>query len=437
MDRWECYRLRRLSERSSWVLVYGRRKTGKTWLLRRCWAWDVYITVSIDGACVVEDAKGSVHVKPVGECFRSLMQLLRHGSGVVIDEFQRLPQSYWDLLASVAADADSGLAVCGSSFRLARQVFDRRSPLLGLFQPFPIGLVSVYDAIHSLKQYGLSDRDAVLWSIVARDPWLLRHIEPGGEPWRRILGEAEVLAPIARGLIGEVFEDEERQLARIYDAALTLLSLGYWRAADIAQKLYDAGLLSTPSPSSATGVLAVLEAMGLVERIPLWRTRRARVYYRHRSSLLSLLYRIAARMNSHGTPPSMDMIRSMYGLELQFNLAELLAARRGLRRAYAILPDGSDIDAVLLGKKKPEWGYEIKMSSITVNEALKAIERITSYGIPRAGIVALEGLKPGEPRQPIEELLDSSSIVREAERLSRRARENTANTIPKSTLHTA
>ena len=71
-----------------------------------------------------------------------------------MDEFQWLPERYWDLLGTVAQEAEERFVVCGSSLGIVSRVFDRRSPLLGLFEAFRVDLVSVADAIASLSRWG-------------------------------------------------------------------------------------------------------------------------------------------------------------------------------------------------------------------------------------------------------------------------------------------
>jgi len=424
IHRWECSYLAKRSSEQGWVLVYGRRKTGKTWLLRNCVDWGLYATVTRSGECIVEDRASRRNIG-LRECLSiATKELRKQGESIVIDEFQRVPEKYWDLLAIAAQEAERGLMLCGSSLGIARRVFSERSPLLGFFEAFRVDLASVADTIASLHGQGLGAREAVLWSIIVRDPWILLHIEPRGEPWKLLAGRAAGLVPAARGLIGEVFSEEDRQLSRVYEAVLQLLAQGYWRAADIAAKLYEAGLSTSPQPGVATGVLRVLEEIGLVERVPLWRTRRARVYYRHRSSLVSLLYSVADYVEEVGGMPSPDMLLARYGVELQFGLGELLAERRGLRRGYSIPQGGRDIDVVLLDKRgKPEWGYEVKMGRLDAREAENIAEWIRSLGIPRAGIIALGGIR-GEASR-VDEVLDAEAIVEEAEKLSNTRREET------------
>ncbi|AEM38513.1 hypothetical protein Pyrfu_0644 [Pyrolobus fumarii 1A] len=416
IDRWECVALERLVGEGVWLLVYGRRKTGKTWLLRRCVSWSVYATVTRSGECIVEDA-GGVRLAGLDECLEMVTSVVRRSGIAVIDEFQRLPQRYWDVFSILRGEAEGVLVACGSSMGIVSRIFDRRSPLLGVFEAFRVDLASVYDVIVSLGKAGLDPRNAVLWAVVVRDPWILGHVAPRGNPWAALAEKAEMLVPIVRGLVGEVFEEEERQLTRTYDAVLTLLAKGYWKASDIAARLYAAGLTSSPSASVATGILHVLEEMGLVERIALWRTRGARVYYRHRSPLTSLLYRIADMVEEAGTTPPLDTLRAVYGVELQFTLGELLAEYHGLRRAYSIQPDGRDVDVVLLDRRgRVAWGYEVKMGQVKRHEASGIAEWMRGLGVPRVGVVALGGIEEGYAG--LDEVLTPEDILVVAERLA-------------------
>ncbi len=423
IDRWECSLIRERGNK--WLLVYGRRKTGKTWLLRRCSGWSLYATVTRDMECIVERREAGARLSTFRECMREVAaELRRGGARVIIDEFQRLPDRYWEVVASASWEAEAGLVLCGSSMGLARRVFDRRSPLLGLLEPLRVDLAAVEDTVASLASWGLKAVEAVTWAIVARDPWLLRHLEPRGEPWRALAAEAPRLIPSAQGLVGEVFEEEERQLTRLYDAVLRLLAKGYWRAADIAARLYDAGLSTSPSPGAATGVLAVLEELGLVEKLPLWRTRRSRRYYRHRSSLVSLLYAFADQSEELGLPPSPEQVRARYGVELAFNIGEMLAYAKSLARGYSIQRE-RDIDVVLLDRRgRALWGYEAKMGSIGSAEAEELAKWLHGLGIPHAGVVALMGVKGRSPRG-LDEILDAASMLELAERLREKRRRET------------
>jgi len=371
------------------------------------------VTVARDRACIVE-SKGSLRFTELKECFPKILEGLEQGLTVVIDEFQRLPERYWDAL-SVKAGSPGRLIACGSSMGIVKEVFSRNSPLLGLLMPFHVDIASPEDAITSLLA-ALKPGDAILWATLVRDPWILALISPEGDPAESMVREARRLVPVALSLVGEVFTDEERQLTRLYEAVLKLLARRVWSTYALAQKLYEAQLLSAPNPGIVAGILNQLTLMGLVEGIPLWRTRRARKYYKLRSPITSLLLRMSELVEEHGLEPSKNAVRSDICLELQFMLGELLAKHHSLKRAYTILPNGKgDIDAVLLSKSgQPVIAYEIKVGAITKGEARKAVSRIKEYGIPKAGLVSL---KERPPEGVADEVMGPHEIIELAKKL--------------------
>ena len=415
IDRWEAGKL---ATARHWILVYGRRKTGKTFLLKRYLNWDVYATVGRSGLCILEAKGRGTRLVPVREGIEEVVHRVNGGGLGVIDEFQRMPEGLWDYIASMRATAEGRLILCGSSLSIARKVFDRRSPLLALFAPFKVDLVSPADAINSFSRE-FSPREAITWALLARDPWLLGIVEATGSPIDSIRSNLRALASCVSGLVGEIFEEEERRLTRLYDAILRLLALGYWSSRDLAHVLYDAGLLERAEPGVVTGILDQMSHMGLVEKIPLWRTRGARVYYRHRSSLVSLLLYLDEEYGETHTLPSRAEVESRLGLELQFFLGELLAEHKGLKRAYTMLPAGKgDIDIVLTRKGRPAAAYEVKAGAFSRKEARRAVERMKEQGIPRTGLISLAE----DPPKVADETLGPEDILRIAEKLARRER---------------
>ena len=418
LKRRECSELATIN---SWVLVYGRRKTGKTWLLRNCVDWNLYATMIDPSECIIE-YHGRQDILPSTDCINMITKKLRHTSGtIVLDEFQRLPRRYWEHLSISSHDAEANLVLCGSSLGILHEVFDRHSPLLGLLQAYHVDLANVADTILSLHEWGLDPYTAILWTPITRDPWTINHLPPNHTPWEKLSEKAFMLAPIAKSLIGEIFVEEERQYTRTYETILRLLSKGYWNTAQISVKLYEAGLTTVPHPGNATGPLKVLEKLGLVERIPLWKTRGARTYYRHRSPILSLLYHTINQIEELDVRPSPAQLASRYGIELQFTLAELLAEYYGLRRAYSMRPDGKDIDILLLdGKGNPQRAYEVKMGKITAKTADETAKWLREQGIVHTGIIALKGTD-GAPLIP-DELLEPEDILDIAARSWKRAK---------------
>ena len=340
------------------------------------------------------------------------------GGLCIIDEFQRMDRVYWDRIAFLHGSRGR-LILCGSSLGIMGRVFDRNSPLPGLFTPFHVDLVSPGDVVTCLANT-LDPVNAIKWGVIVRDPWILGLIEPRGDPVDTIASYSTLLTGSVRGLIGEVFHLEDRKLTRLYDTVLYLLSRGYWSSQAIAQKLYEHRLIASYNPGIVTGVLNQLISIGLVEKIPLWRTRGARAYYHHRSPLTAILYSVLDIVDT-GIGPSREDILSVYSIELRFFIGELLARAYGYAKAYTILPRGAgDIDIVLLDKRsrKPVIAYEIKTGRITRGEARRAIERIRSMGIPRAGLISLTE----KPEYPCDHALGPQDLVGIANKLYRMER---------------
>jgi len=397
--RREFLRLRRLLGEGVWLLLYGRRKTGKTFMARLLVPWRLYATVARDRTVVVEEPGGEPHTVEPEEAARLVVRVLRRGGVAVVDEFQRLPDSLWQML--VTAHPSGVLVLVASSLGVVERVFSTRSPLLGLVAAENIGILRFADTVASLLPR-LGPRGAVLWGLVLREPWTAEM--PGvlqGTPWDWAAGNARLLYQVARSLVGEVFEEEERRLTRLYEAVLRLLGAGVWDSAALAGILHRRGLVSAPSASTVTGVLDKLADMGLVARTRLWRTRGRRVYYRHASPLLGIVFGLAEKyaVDEHPAPP--EALRgealALYARELQFTLAELLAEHHGGVAAYTILPRGEgDVDIVVLDARgrRALAAYEVKLGKCTRRDYAKAAQRAAAAGADEAGIICLGGATP-------------------------------------------
>jgi hypothetical protein len=426
-----------LRGRVGWLLVYGRRKTGKSFMVRLLAPWDVYITVSRDLAAVVEERGGGLRVVEPGDAVALAARRLEGGATVVVDEFHRLPPRYWQVLAS--RHPHGRLILVASSLGVLRRVFSESSPLLGLVEPLRVDPLAYADTVASLAPR-LGARGAVLWGVLLREPWLTGLVgDYAVEPWRFIASSIQPLITIARSLIGEVFEEEERQLTRLYEAVLRLLGAGVWNTAKLAALLYQRGLLSSYSPGAVAGILDRMASMGLVAKTRLWRTRGAKVYYRHASPLLAIVYGVAERYAVDEVQPAPreaveQLARSLYARELQFTLGELLAEYHGGLHAYTILPKGQgDVDIVILDSRgrRPLAAYEVKMGSCTTHDLKTLLGRAELVGAPRAGAVCLEG---AEVEYPGVTVLDAGGIVRVAVSVVKRVAASMASPTAPSSL---
>jgi hypothetical protein len=394
IDRREEEELKKLK---GWVMIYGRRKTGKTYMLRRTFRDAQYFMITRTGYVIHEEGEKYTYMN-VKEAIGRVGRLLNNGETVIIDEFQRLPEFLWEEIA--LHHPNGKLIASGSSLGIISRVFDRRSPLLGLLSPLKLDIISYSDTIVALKNLTRTPKDTIIWGLILRDPWVIPMFSIEADAITEIREKAYYLATSTHGLVGEIFEEEERTLTRIYDAILRLVGEGIWKPSEIAVILTSNNMI-TGGQSTVIGIIERLVNMGLLEKISLWKTRGARFYFKHRSPIVSIIQYIDQKLNITETPKinvNREIVTNAISREIQFSLGEMMAEYIGGKRAYTILLNG-DIDIVILDERgrTPIIGYEVKIGDIDVSEARKAIERIHGQGIPRAGLISISTKPPKIP----------------------------------------
>jgi len=348
-----------------WMLIYGRRKVGKSFLIRKYVNHDMYCVITRDLQAYFP-SDGSF--RKLDEAFVQSIKALREGKTVVIDEFQRLPEKYWDGLS--AEHPNGKLILVGSSFRVMKKLVDKRSPLLGLVLPYKLDIIHYADVLSQVKD--------PLLSLIYRDPWSINFVKG----LKDLEEKAYQLYMVAKALIGEIFEEEERQLTMLYEAVLLSLAEGEWNTPIISGALNSKGFNVTPS--TVSGILDTLANMGLVEKIKIYGDRRrARWYYRISSPIISLMFYAEAKYNVSFTETLGEL---PIGREVQFSIGEMMAEYKNLTFAYSPY---EDIDVVLLNNDKPVIGYEVKLGGFSKSECEKSVERIRRAGIPKAGLISL------------------------------------------------
>ena len=378
-----------------WTLVYGRRKVGKTYTLKKSTNWDAYMLALKSGQILSERRDGSIKIYNSADAAKDAALMLKNGNTVIMDEFQRLSEEDWSVLA--LAHPNGRLMASGSSFGMLNKIFDKRSPMLGLFQPFRIGLISYADTVAALHKNGLDDRMALLWGTILRDPWIVPMVDIGKPPHEELARIMDSLIMASEGLVSEVFEEEDRALTKLYDSVLRLIANGLWRPAEIAGVLSSTGAIKG-GMSTITGILDKLVKMGLVERIRLLNAKGSKYYYRLASPIVSIAYYMDQRyrISESNAPAKPKIVEALLGREAERSVSELLSMHSGLESAYAMLPEGTgDIDIVLLDKrgKKPVSAYELKTGPIGKAEAEKAVSRMHSLGIADAYLASMS-MKP-------------------------------------------
>ncbi|MDT7876620.1 MAG: AAA family ATPase [Sulfolobaceae archaeon] len=346
----------------NWTLIYGRRKTGKSTLVKKNLKMDYYVLIADSNNGITLDDK----VVRIDDAIKEVKHVLQKGGVAVVDEFQRLPEVYWAMISNW--DREGILVIIGSSYGIVNKVFDRNSPLLGLFTPIEIDIISYEDVLIQLK-------DPVL-STLYRDPWIIPFINSYEEFVNRI----KEFSLIAKGLIGEVFKEEERQLTDIYYKILLLIGEGIWKTSEIAGIIQPKG-----GEGTISSMVNKLVKMGLAQKIP---TLSKEKYYKIRSPPLSLT--LYAESKYAVSETDLEVKDLPIGREVQFSIGEMLSKYFGGVQYYS---PKEDIDVIIVKKKKPIWAFEVKMGEFTSSEAKEAVKKMSKIA-EKVGLVSLRERPP-------------------------------------------
>ncbi len=188
------------------------------------------------------------------ESFKTLIyELLKNEDyTIVVDEFQRLPDDFADML-HFAKEKKAKLILLGSSMRTVKNIFSARSPLLGLVKPVRLGLVKPSDVLKVFSN--------VEEFVFLRDPWLAQFYD-GNTRDAVKAGLASV-----RGLVGEIFLEEDRELTERYEGILRALAVGNVFPKDVASFLGK-------TSSDVKSFLSNLIEMGIVKRVKVFGKKR-------------------------------------------------------------------------------------------------------------------------------------------------------------------
>lgn len=359
-----------LAEMPGWLLVFGRRKIGKTFLVKRFLRWDAYFLVRRD-LVIAFEGEGLPPIDSLNTFYREIKRLLQEGRTVVVDEFQRLPESFLDEVASV--HPSGRLILAGSSLRVVHRVFASGSPILGLVAEKKLSLISPRDAFLSMCEKFPPEK-ALLVAPYIRDPWVIEHL-PVGEPLRAIYEVLRGARHSIPALVGEVFQEEERQLTATYEAILRLIGSGRWRTSEIASTLYGRGLLEQADPRAIAPYIRYMEEMDLIESVEIYKSRAN--YLKLKSPIMEAFYYLAdryafdeAEVQLAEILPTLERLHTMH---VQDFVAQLLAELRGGSRAYYFTPK-QELDFLITVRGRPQLVGEVKLGSVAKRDVEKFLD---------------------------------------------------------------
>ncbi len=153
----------------TWLLVYERGKTGKTFFSKR-----------------MDKAREVLLCKKRWKCAYRRVQAYRKGcffekivseigsKFIAIDEFHRLGSEFIELLHALGGKGK--LVLISSTLWLSKNIFSKESGILGLVYEFPLNLISPVDVVRSLsREY--TGKELIEASVYAREPIVARNLE--------------------------------------------------------------------------------------------------------------------------------------------------------------------------------------------------------------------------------------------------------------------
>ena len=335
-------------------LLYGRRKTGKTFYTRMTLRDYRYYIVRRDGSFYdpIDDYSAG---------FASVVRECRLGEKIIIDEFHRAPEDF--LYTIQAGECRGDLVLLTSTIHYyTRLASGADSPLLGMFKAMRVGLVSPVDLLASPEVSG----------IVSSKPWSLLEVQFYQEPvW---IGSSlhEVVYgayDFTQAIIGEVLAEEDIAYTRRLHGILAAVAAGKTRLSETAGHLYANRLIPTPSTGHVVKYLDQAVRVGLLERIPVHGARRRGVY-RHYSPVTYTGMYLQERYNYYDTVPTRDGVRMAEDIAhvlLEVFMERLLSELYGLRPVKILNPE---VDVALARGRRVvvvaevKWRRDIRKSDI-------------------------------------------------------------------------
>ncbi|MEM2273990.1 MAG: AAA family ATPase [Thermofilum sp.] len=364
--------VRRISELKKWVLVYGRRKTGKTFLVSNFVKYDEYFFVKTSRGIVTKDGDSVSY-----EAFLEILKrALDEGKTVVVDEFHRLGQDFFDFLHY--AKKRGKLILISSTLFLSRKLVSAKSPLLGLFAEVPIGLISLRDCLKALEGFNLSKKDRLELAILLREPIAVDYFDEKKSARENIALVLLSSVKTIPALIGEIFYEEEREMSSIYEGILRAIASGRVISGEIASYLFSRRLIKKEDASIIQPYLNNLVSFGLIRRVEVFNKRK--FVYKIASPLVRIYYYADEKYNISerkvGREEILRIIDELMPRIVEDEVREFLAEKHGLRESVIEAKD-FEVDGCLLRFNKPEIALEVKWGRVSGRDIKRVEEKLS------------------------------------------------------------
>ncbi|ADB58217.1 ATP-binding protein [Archaeoglobus profundus] len=364
-----------------WLLIYGRRKTGKTFYVRERAKYDRYF-ITTRNKTLVDVDKGEEFTQRE---FQKILPLLIREERIVIDEFHRLDEPIFSTLQALSGRGR--IILITSTMHYFRNLI--KSPLLGLLELKEVGLVDPRDAIAFAHRLGLRGKDLLEVACIVREPWLAQKVER----YRRkviehIKEELKVYVPY---LIGEVFTEEDVELTTRYSAILSSIANGKVYSSEISSYLFSRGLIDKDNPGLISQYLRNLIQMGLIKAIPVEGRRRKAFQYRHVSPITDFAYYLNEKYGFFEADIDENRVKMIFAERIpkymEWFFEDFLVKIFGLQPVKIAKPE-LEVDIALREYKRIKVVAEVKWKKNIDEKELRSIEeKLSKFNARRILIV--------------------------------------------------
>jgi len=382
------------------ILIYGRRKTGKTFFAKEFFSNAYYFFVRRNRSIYFENRNESI-------TYRELTRIIEEfkEKTIIVDEFHRLPDEFLDWLH---IKSPKNLVLVTSTLHLVKNLLEKNSPILGLFLEFRMDLIDERDILLNLKEKIKDYKKLIEFSTYLREPMLLKWF---GIDLASILKNLKLVIP---SLVGEIFAEEEKELSERYEGIIRALSSGKTTLSEITSSLYSNKLIPKQDVSAVKPYLNTLLEIGLVKRIPEYFGKR--YYYFVSSPVIDLYYYLDEKYNFSERDLEEKYITEKIPMHVEDFIRELLGKIFGMR-TFIINKPNMEVEIALARFKKLKIVGEVKWKKkVSKSEIKKIEEKLEKFkGCRKILVVPSEDAVEKEPEGV--EVWDVGKILKEIKNL--------------------
>ena len=348
------------------LLLYGRRKTGKTFytkLKKKDWE---YFIVKRGGLFLSEDGE-EMDVK-------TFIKYASKSDKIIIDEFHRANESLFAALQGHIIDCDIILITSTLHFFKNESKY---SLIFGLFPEYKVDLISPIDL---LKKY--TKKEEVEKCFIWQEPTQIGY---------NIETSIITSKNFVKSLVGEILEEEDILHTSRIECILQAIANGKNTLNEIVNYLYSQKTIQKQETGLITPYIDVMIKIGLIEKISVFKKSR-KSYYRIKSPLIDFIYYLNGKYCYFDRDLPIEFLLKIWENKVGFYAEQFF--EKLLSELYNLIPVkifNPEIDIALTRFDKLEIVGEVKWKNkIKYEDIKKAEEKLRKVNAKRYLLIVPE-----------------------------------------------